>query len=93
MGKVYPTKASFSQYLPSMLTKVARGLQGRSPSNPPGILISAINDRGRELRHTISQYGSIPWLQQNGKFAPKVPHSPDWRASAAPDQVNKTIDI
>ena len=37
--------------------------------------MSAINGGGRELRYTICQYGSIPSLQQNGKFAPQVPHS------------------
>ena len=75
MGKVYPTRASFSQSLPSMQTKIPRGLEGRSPRNPPRISISAINGGGRELRHTVCQYGSIPSLQQNGKFAPQVSHS------------------
>ena len=37
MGKVYPTRASFSQSLPSMQTKIPRGLEGRSPRNPPRI--------------------------------------------------------
>ena len=37
--------------------------------NPPRISMSAINGRGRELRHTICQYGSIPWLQQNGRMS------------------------
>ena len=40
MGKVYPTRASFSRSLPSMQTKVPRGLEGRSPRNPPRISIS-----------------------------------------------------
>ena len=36
--------------------------ESRSPRNPLRISISAINRRGREVRHTISQYGSIPSL-------------------------------
>ena len=65
-GKVYPTRASFSRSLPSMQTKVPRGLEGRSPRNPPRISIS------------FSQ--SLPSMQTKiptGLWGPK-PKEPSW---------------
>ena len=53
------TKPSIFQCLPSMQTKVPRSLQSRSPRNPPGISIAAINGGGRDLRHTICQYVTL----------------------------------
>ena len=43
MGKVYPSRASFSQYLPSRSAESPEAYEGQSPRNPPRISISAIN--------------------------------------------------
>ena len=60
MGKVYPTRASFSQSLPSIQTKIPRGLWGPKPKEPLNIC--------HQWRGQVTQAHNLPIWQHTSIF-------------------------